>query len=85
MLVLGIETSCDETGIAVYDSERGLLADSVYSQVDIHAQFGGVIPGSRGMREHIPAVSDFLLTASLRRACQLSRLTGKVPDLQSYG
>lgn len=52
MIVLGIETSCDETGIAVYDSERGLLADSVYSQVDIHAQFGGVIP-ELASRDHI--------------------------------
>jgi len=52
LIVLGIETSCDETGVAVYDSERGLLADCVYSQVDIHAQFGGVIP-ELASRDHI--------------------------------
>ena len=44
MLVLGIETSCDETGVAIYDSERGLLAHKLYSQVKMHAEFGGVVP-----------------------------------------
>ena len=38
MKVLGIETSCDETGVALYDTERGLLADALYSQIDIHAE-----------------------------------------------
>lgn len=52
MIVLGIETSCDETGIALYDSERGLLADGLYSQVEIHAQYGGVIP-ELASRDHI--------------------------------
>ncbi|MDP6654099.1 MAG: tRNA (adenosine(37)-N6)-threonylcarbamoyltransferase complex transferase subunit TsaD [Gammaproteobacteria bacterium] len=52
MIVLGIETSCDETGLAVYDSDRGLLADCLYSQVDIHANFGGVIP-ELASRDHI--------------------------------
>ena len=42
MLVLGIETSCDETGLALYDSEEGLLADELYSQIDIHQDYGGV-------------------------------------------
>ena len=37
MRVLGIETSCDETGVALYDTERGLLADALYSQIEIHA------------------------------------------------
>ena len=41
MLVLGIETSCDETGLAVYDSRAGLLSDILYSQVDLHADYGG--------------------------------------------
>ena len=44
MRVLGIETSCDETGVALYDTERGLLADALYSQVEIHAEYGGVVP-----------------------------------------
>lgn len=52
MRVLGIETSCDETGIALYDSEEGLLAHRLYSQVNLHAQFGGVVP-ELASRDHI--------------------------------
>ncbi len=44
MRVLGIETSCDETAAAVYDGAAGLLADEIYSQVDLHAHYGGVVP-----------------------------------------
>ena len=44
MLVLGIETSCDETGVALYDSDRGLLAHVLYSQIKLHAAYGGVVP-----------------------------------------
>src|SRR5690606_42048866 len=43
MRVLGIETSCDETGIAIYDDEKGLLANQLYSQVKLHADYGGVV------------------------------------------
>jgi N6-L-threonylcarbamoyladenine synthase len=50
--VLGIETSCDETGIAVYDSDCGLIGEGLYSQVQIHARFGGVIP-ELASRDHI--------------------------------
>ena len=52
MLVLGIETSCDETGFAIYDSERGLLAHCLYSQVALHADFGGVVP-ELASRDHV--------------------------------
>ncbi len=52
MKVLGIETSCDETGVAIYDSDRGLLAEQLYSQIEIHAQYGGVIP-ELASRDHI--------------------------------
>ena len=44
MRVLGIETSCDETGVAVYDTRRGLLAHALHSQVAMHASYGGVVP-----------------------------------------
>ena len=44
MLVLGLETSCDETGVALYDSEQGLLADALFSQIDLHRVYGGVVP-----------------------------------------
>jgi len=52
MLVLGIETSCDETGVAVYDTDRGLLAHTVHSQVDLHQAYGGVVP-ELASRDHV--------------------------------
>ena len=52
MRVLGIETSCDETGVAIYDKEQGLLGHALYSQVDLHAQYGGVVP-ELASRDHI--------------------------------
>jgi N6-L-threonylcarbamoyladenine synthase len=52
MRVLGIETSCDETGVAVYDSEKGLLAHRLYSQVELHADYGGVVP-ELASRDHV--------------------------------
>ncbi|MFZ5655423.1 MAG: tRNA (adenosine(37)-N6)-threonylcarbamoyltransferase complex transferase subunit TsaD [Pseudomonadota bacterium] len=52
MRVLGIETSCDETGVAVYDSAAGLLAHELYSQVDLHACYGGVVP-ELASRDHV--------------------------------
>ena len=68
MIVLGIETSCDETGIGLYCSERGLLADGLYSQVDIHARYGGVIPelASRDhVRKTLPLIREVLAEAGL--------------------
>lgn len=52
MRVLGIESSCDETGVAVYDAEEGLLAHAVYSQIELHAAYGGVVP-ELASRDHI--------------------------------
>ncbi|CAG0983343.1 tRNA N6-adenosine threonylcarbamoyltransferase [Methylophilaceae bacterium] len=52
MLVLGIESSCDETGIALYDTERGLLSHALHSQVEMHAEYGGVVP-ELASRDHI--------------------------------
>jgi len=66
MRVLGIETSCDETGIAIYDSNQGLLAHKLYSQIQLHAQFGGVVP-ELASRDHIqkiiPLIKETLTTA----------------------
>jgi N6-L-threonylcarbamoyladenine synthase len=55
MLVLGIETSCDETGVALYHSERGLLAHALYTQAALHADYGGVVP-ELASRDHIRRV-----------------------------
>lgn len=52
MLVLGLETSCDETGVALYDSEQGLLADALFSQIDLHRIYGGVVP-ELASRDHV--------------------------------
>ena len=69
MKVLGIETSCDETGVAIYDSEQGLLAHSLYSQVDLHAEYGGVVPelASRDhIRKTLPLLEQCLGEAGLK-------------------
>lgn len=69
MRVLGIETSCDETGVAIYDSEQGLLADALYSQVAMHAEYGGVVPelASRDhVRKLLPLIKQTLGDAALQ-------------------
>ena len=55
MIILGIESSCDETGIALYDTEKGLLAHALHSQIDLHAAYGGVVP-ELASRDHIRRV-----------------------------
>ena len=70
MRVLGIESSCDETGIALYDTERGLLAHALYSQIDMHAEYGGVVPelASRDhIRKALPLMQQVLDDAGLSR------------------
>jgi N6-L-threonylcarbamoyladenine synthase len=52
MKILGLETSCDETGVAIYDERDGLLAHELYSQVELHARYGGVVP-ELASRDHI--------------------------------
>lgn len=70
MIVLGIETSCDETGVALYDSGAGLLAHALFSQVEIHAEYGGVVPeiASRDhVRKLLPLINQCLQKAGLTR------------------
>ena len=52
MKVLGIETSCDETGVAIFDTDQGIVAEALYSQVAVHAEYGGVVP-ELASRDHI--------------------------------
>lgn len=74
MRVLGIETSCDETGVAIYDTSytggRGLLADALYSQIAMHAEYGGVVP-ELASRDHtrklLPLIEQVLHDAELTR------------------
>ena len=65
MLILGIESSCDETGIALYDSEAGLLSHALHSQVAMHAEYGGVVP-ELASRDHIRRVVPLLREALAR-------------------
>ena len=69
MKVLGIETSCDETGVAIYDAAAGLLANRLYSQIPLHARYGGVVP-ELASRDHIrkllPLVQETLDEAGIQ-------------------
>ena len=71
MKVLGIETSCDETGVAVYDTDNGLLAHTLYSQVKLHAEYGGVVP-ELASRDHIqkltPLIQEVIADAGITLA-----------------
>ncbi|HXX86258.1 MAG TPA: tRNA (adenosine(37)-N6)-threonylcarbamoyltransferase complex transferase subunit TsaD [Casimicrobiaceae bacterium] len=75
MLVLGIETSCDETGLAVYDSERGLLAHALHSQAAMHEAYGGVVP-ELASRDHIRRVVPLAERVLAESARTLSDLDG---------
>ncbi|MFJ2987839.1 tRNA (adenosine(37)-N6)-threonylcarbamoyltransferase complex transferase subunit TsaD [Collimonas sp. NPDC087041] len=70
MIVLGVESSCDETGLALYDTQRGLLAHALYSQVAMHEQYGGVVPelASRDhIRRAIPLLQQVLAESGIDR------------------
>lgn len=75
MLILGIESSCDETSVAVYSTEKGTLSSKTFSQASIHALFGGVIP-EVASRNHIQKIEP-LYKACMKEAC----ITGKDLDL----
>jgi len=69
VLILGIETSCDETGVALYDTAAGLLGDALHSQADLHARYGGVVPelASRDhVRQLVPLAASVLAQAARR-------------------
>lgn len=79
MKVLGIETSCDETGVAVYDTARGLLAHALHSQVSLHAAYGGVVPeiASRDhLRRLLPLVRRVLADAGIDRPDAIAYTAG---------
>ena len=73
MLVLGIETSCDETGVALYHTERGLLGHRLYSQVALHADYGGVVP-ELASRDHIRRVLPLTGELLASSGCTLTDL-----------
>ncbi len=75
MKVLGIESSCDETGIALYDTERGLLAHRIFSQIAVHAQYGGVVP-ELASRDHIRKVTPLIQEVLAEAEIGLKELDG---------
>lgn len=79
MNVLGIETSCDETGVALYSSKTGLLADALHSQIDLHAVYGGVVP-EIASRDHIrcllPLITQVLGEAGIERPDAIAYTAG---------
>ncbi len=79
MNVLGIETSCDETGVAVYHTERGLLGHLLHSQVELHAEYGGVVP-EIASRDHLkrllPLIRRVLADAGLERPDAIAHTAG---------
>lgn len=66
MRVLGIETSCDETGVAIYDNDKGIIANQLYSQIKLHNKYGGVVP-ELASREHM-RVTIPLITAAIEES-----------------
>lgn len=70
MIVLGLETSCDETGLAIYDSEQGLRGQVLYSQIQLHAEYGGVVP-ELASRDHVRKLIPLL--DQLLGQCDLSK------------
>ena len=78
MKILGIETSCDETGVAIYDEAKGLIANQLYTQIALHADYGGVVP-ELASRDHIRKTAP-LIQAALSEA----QLTAKDIDGVAY-
>ncbi|KZN52540.1 tRNA (adenosine(37)-N6)-threonylcarbamoyltransferase complex transferase subunit TsaD [Pseudoalteromonas luteoviolacea] len=75
MRILGIESSCDETGIAIYDDEQGLLAHQLYSQVKVHADYGGVVP-ELASRDHVRKTIPLIEAAFEQAGCGPESLDG---------
>lgn len=78
MIVLGVESSCDETGIALYDTERGLLSHALYSQIAMHREYGGVVP-ELASRDHIRRAVPLL-----KEAFQKANITPQAIDAIAY-
>ncbi|MBI5007650.1 MAG: tRNA (adenosine(37)-N6)-threonylcarbamoyltransferase complex transferase subunit TsaD [Nitrosomonadales bacterium] len=70
-LILGIESSCDETGIALYHSERGLLAHTLHSQIALHNEYGGVVP-ELASRDHVRYVLPLIRSVMQKAGCSLA-------------
>lgn len=74
MITLGVESSCDETGLALYCSERGLLAHTLFSQIDLHALYGGVVP-ELASRDHVKRLVPLTREVCASAGLELSQIT----------
>jgi len=74
-VTLGIESSCDETGIALYSSDQGLLAHKLFSQADLHSEYGGVVP-ELASRDHIRKTLPLIRETLDASGIKLEELTG---------
>ena len=75
MRILGLETSCDETGVAIYDANEGLLAHALYSQIAIHAEYGGVVP-ELASRDHIRKTLPLIQQVLEESKCEAKSIDG---------
>jgi len=75
MLVLGLETSCDETGVALFDTQRGLLSHALFSQVDLHVEYGGVVP-ELASRDHVRKILPLIDEVFSEAGCRAADLDG---------
>ena len=75
MRVLGIESSCDETGIAIYDDQQGILSHQLYSQVKLHADYGGVVP-ELASRDHVRKTLPLIQAALAEAGCTSADIDG---------
>lgn len=74
-LTLGIESSCDESGVAIYSNTRGLLADELFSQIHLHAEFGGVVP-EIASRDHLKRIQPLIQNALKTADVDISKIDG---------
>lgn len=75
MLILAIETSCDDTAVAIYNTARGLLAHQIYSQTKLHDEYGGVVP-ELASRDHARKIIPLIRAALQQAGCELTDLEG---------
>lgn len=75
MRVLGIETSCDETGVALFDSEQGILAEALYSQIELHQKYGGVVP-ELASRDHVRKAAPLIKEVLEKAQCSGKDIDG---------
>lgn len=75
MKILGIETSCDETGVAIYDEQKGLIANQLYTQIALHADYGGVVP-ELASRDHIRKTTPLIQQALQQANLQAEQING---------